>query len=247
MKFYLEMMKKPVFTIVDVAAVYDNIDTGKNYVSLLQKSGQIDRIRKNMYTCISPETGLPIANKFQIASAISKTSFVSHHSALAYYGVTDQVYYDVYVASKTRFKEFEYDGYTYRCIITNLLNGVIEPTLSKGIRVSDLERTVIDSIKDFDKVSGIEEVLAAIELLPQLNELSLLKYLEDYNNQFLYQKTGFVLSHYNKQFGLSDRFFEKCRNMSGKSKRYFAKDTGCMVWNTDWKMMVPANLFDLKN
>jgi len=247
MKLYLEMMKKPVFSLEDVAAVYNNIDTGKNYVSLLQKSGHIDRIRKNMYTCISPETGLPIANKFQIASAISKTSFVSHHTALEYYGVTDQVYYEVYVASETRFKGFEYDGYTYRCIVTNLLEGIIEPTLSKGIKVSDLERTVIDSIKDFEKISGIEEVLAAIELLPQLNEPSLLMYLEDYSNQFLYQKTGFILSQYKIQFGLSDGFFEKCRNMSGKSKRYFTKDAGCTVWNADWKMMVPTNLFDIKN
>ena len=109
MKFYLEMMKKPVFTSEDIAAVYTNDKSGNNYVLKLVSEGYVERIRKNMYTCISPETGLPIASKYQIASAITDTSFVSHHTALEYYGVTDQVYYDVYVSSATRFKEFEYD------------------------------------------------------------------------------------------------------------------------------------------
>jgi len=247
MKFYFEMMKKPVFTIDDIAEVYDNIGSGKNYVLQLQKDGYIERIRKNMYTCISPETGLPIANKYQIASAITETSFVSHHSALEYYGVTDQVYYEVYVSSQTRFKEFEYDGYTFRCIVTMHEEGITEPPMTKGIRISDLERTVVDSIKDMDKVAGIEEVFASIELLPGLKEQALLQYLEDYHNQFLYQKVGFILEQYQEQFNLTDIFFEICKDKAGKSKRYFTKDTKCTIWNKEWKLMIPDNIFKLKN
>lgn len=37
----------------------------------------------------------PVANRFQIASAIHSSSYVSHHSAFEYYGITDQTYYDV--------------------------------------------------------------------------------------------------------------------------------------------------------
>ena len=35
---------------------------------------------------------------------------------MEYYGITDQVYYDVYVASETSFREFEFDGYTRRYV-----------------------------------------------------------------------------------------------------------------------------------
>ena len=69
------------------------------------------KIRNGLYTCISGENGGPVANKFQIASSINESSYVSHHSAFEYYGVTDQVYYDVYVSSDMRFHDFIFDGH----------------------------------------------------------------------------------------------------------------------------------------
>ena len=247
MKFYLEMMKNPVFTSKDIAAVYDNDKSGNNHVLKLVSEGYVERIRKNMYTCVSPETGLSIANKYQIASAITDTSFVSHHTALEYYGVTNQVYYDVYVSSETRFKEFEYDGYTYKCVVTKYLEGVINPPMTNGIKISEIEKTVIDSVKDMDKIAGIEEVLTAIELLPALKEQNLLVHLEKYENQFLYQKVGFILFQYKKQFNLSKKFFTECQRKAGKSKRYLTKDAKCTTWNKEWKLMIPDNIFNLKN
>ena len=247
MKFYFEMMKKPVFTSEDIATFYTNKKSGNNYVLKLVSEGYVERIRKNLYTCISPETGLPIANKYQIASAITDTSFVSHHTALEYYGVTDQVYYDVYVSSATRFKEFEYDGYAYKCVVTNHLEGVVNPPMTNGIRVSEIEKTLIDSLKDMDKIAGIEEVLSAIELLPTLDEKNILAHLEKYENQFLYQKIGFVLTQYKNQFNLSKEFFNECKKRAGKSKRYLTKDTKCTTWNKKWKLMIPDNMFNLKN
>lgn len=85
------------------------------------------KIRNNMYTCIGGETGAPVANRFQIASKITPTSYVSHHTAMEYYGITDQVYYDVYVASETSFREFEFDGYTYRYVASKDMEGVETP------------------------------------------------------------------------------------------------------------------------
>ena len=247
MKFYLEMMKKPVFTNKDIALAYTNDKSGNNYVLKLVREGYVERIRKNMYTCISPETDLPIASKYQIASAITDTSFISHHTALEYYGVIDQVYYDVYVSSATRFKEFEYGGYTYKCIVTKHLEGVVNPPMTNGIKVSEIEKTLIDSLKDMDKIAGIEEIFSAIELLPTLNENNLLVHLEKYENQFLYQKIGFVLTQYKNQFNLSDDFFNECKKCAGKSKRYLTKDTKCIIWNKEWKLMIPNNIFKLKN
>lgn len=242
MKVYFEMLKKPVFTIEDVMKVCPNSGTAKNHIVKLVSDGYVARIRKNLYTCISPETGVPVANKYQIASAITDTSFVSHHSALEYYGVTDQVYYDVYVSSKTKFQNFEYDGYRYKCIVTNVDNGIEIPPMTKGIRVSSIERAIVESIKDMDKIAGPEEVLASIELFPMIDERKMLNRLESYNNQFLYQKTGFIMEQFKEQYYISNKFFEKCKEKAGESKRYFSRDMKCVNWNKDWKLMVPKNI-----
>jgi len=247
MSLYLEMLKKPVFSSEDAVQLCKNSGTAKNHLSRLAAEGRIERIRRDLYTCISPETGLPVANKYQIASAITPTSCVSHHTALEYYGAADQVYYDVYVSSATKFKEFEYDGYTYRCIVSANNCDITQPDFTNGIKITGMERTVIDSIKDMDKVAGLEEVIAAIELLPMIDEQKLIENLSFYGNQFTYQKTGFILERYKEQFALSDYFFEYCREKAGKSKRYLTNDVKCTIWNREWNLMVPENVFGLKN
>lgn len=92
MKLYFELLKKPVFKTEDVNLLYNNMDSARSAVKRLLKYGMATKIRNNMYTCISGETGAPVANRFQIASHITPTSYVSHHTAMEYYGITDQVY-----------------------------------------------------------------------------------------------------------------------------------------------------------
>ena len=78
-------------------------------IKRLMAKGMVEKIRNNLYTCVSGETNAPLANRYQIASAITPTAYVSHHTAMEYYGANDQMYYDVYVSSKTEFKDFEKD------------------------------------------------------------------------------------------------------------------------------------------
>ena len=104
MDLYYKLLKRPVFTMEDAQKYYNNISSAR--------------------TCISGETGAPVANRFQIASSLTKTSYISHHTAMEFYGITDQVFYEVYVSSETEFKSFLFDGYTYRFIKPKISDGV---------------------------------------------------------------------------------------------------------------------------
>ena len=88
LNLYFELLKTPVFTVEDVNKYYDNMDSARSAIKRLMKEGMVAKIRNNMYTCISGETGAPVANRFQIASKITPTSYVSHHTAMEYYGIT---------------------------------------------------------------------------------------------------------------------------------------------------------------
>ena len=247
MNLYFELLKAPVFTVDDVNKYYDNIDSARSAIKRLIKEGMVAKIRNNMYTCISGETGVPVANRFQIASKITPTSYVSHHTAMEYYGITDQVYYDVYVSSETSFREFEFGGYTYRYVASKDMEGVETLALSGGIRITNLERTLVDSVKDMDKIAGIEEVLQDIESMKRMQEKRVLKYLDLLSNQFLYQKMGFLLSEHKEQMGLSDEFFDICKSQIGKSKRYLTRDMSSGRYVNEWKLVIPENICKLKN
>lgn len=247
MNLYYELLKKPIFTLEDVKQYYNNIEAARSAIRRLMNQELIVRIRKNMYTCISGETGAPVANKYQIGCAITPTSYISHHTAMEYYGVCDQVYYDIYVSSETPFKEFEFEGYTYCHVNSKCESGIENIRYSGGVKITDKERTVIDCIKDMDKISGMEEVIANVEGITSLKEEKLTEYLDDYHNQFLYQKTGFILSAYQEKLGLSKAFFEMCKDKTGMSKRYFTKEYMNGIYDKTWKLIVPRDLFRLKN
>ena len=219
LNLYFELLKTPVFTVEDVNKYYDNMDSARSAIKRLMKEGMVAKIRNNMYTCISGETGAPVANRFQIASKITPTSYVSHHTAMEYYGITDQVYYEVYVASETSFREFEFDGYTYRYVAS----------------------------KDMDKIAGIEEVIQDIGSMKRMQEKRVLKYLDLLSNQFLYQKMGFLLSEHKEKMGLSDEFFDTCKSQIGKSKRYLTKDMSGGRYVDEWKLVIPENIYNMKN
>ena len=158
-----------------------------------------------------------------------------------------QVYYDVYVASETSFREFDFDGYTYRYIASKDMEGVETPALSGGIRITNLERTLVDSVKDMEKIAGIEEVLQDICSMKRMQEKRVLKYLELISNQFLYHKVWFLLSAHKEQLGLSDEFFDACKSQIGKSKRYLTKDMFEGHYDDEWKLVIPENIHNLKN
>lgn len=247
MNLYFELLKKPVFRIEDVNQYYNNIDSARSAVKRLMRVGMAVKIRNNMYTCISGETGLPVANRFQIASSITPTSYVSHHTAMEYHGITDQVLCDVYVSSETSFRDFEFNGYTYHYVVSKSTKGIDKPAHSGGIAVTDLERTLIDSIKDMDKIAGMEEVRQDIESIRRVQEERLLKYMELYRSQFLYQKMGYLLRERQEQLGLSGEFFTVCKEQIGKSKRYLTRDMDSGRYDDEWKLVVPPEMHNRKN
>lgn len=200
-----------------------------------------------MYTCTSGEMGAPVANRFQIASHIAPTSDVSHHTAMEYYGITNQVYYDVYVSSEASFQDFTFDGYTYCLWCQKIQKGLKNHLIAGGIAVTNLERTIVDSIKDMDKISGIEEVAQNMESVHRMQEKRLLKYMELYQNQFLYQKIGYLLWQHKERMGVSDSFFEKCKKHIGKGKCYLIHDPKGGCYDNTWNLVVPNDLQMMKN
>ena len=139
----------------------------------------------------------------------------------------------------------EYDGVSYRYIAPRVSVGIDKNP--DGVRVTDIERTVLDSINDFEKIAGLEELLRCLELIPHIDEEKLLVYLERYSKQFLYQKTGYVLNHFVDELRLSERFFEICQQNITKSVRYLycGIEHEQNAFDNRWKLFVPKSLLTI--
>ena len=243
MELFTELAKHPVFTINDVKKFSNNEKTAYTQLDRLMKKKMVKKIRRNIYSVVNPTTGQLVGTRYQIACAITDTSYISHHSAFEYYGIVNQVFNEIYVSSKTRFNHFEYDGVTYKYVASRIEEGVVEAKNTSGVRITDLERTVIDSVNDFNKIGGLEELLNCLERIQYLDDKKLKYYLDIYGTQGLYQRVGYLLNNYQKGMQLSRDFIDYCKSKIGKSSRYLINEIKeDNSYNSEWKLMVPINL-----
>ena len=244
MKYLDKLIEMGCFSRRDVVMLIGNEHAAHSLLYDYVKAGYIERIRRDLYTSISLETKQPVANRFIIATNIAEDACVSLHSAFEYYGYANQVFYEIYVTTDKRFTNFTYGGITYSQVSPRIYSGKI--TTNTGIRITDLERTVIDSIYAFEKVGGLEELLRCLTLIPSLRIEKLIGYLDDYNLANLYQKTGFILAQFSEQLDLSKSFFDYCRNKIPKAKKYLysERDTPSehFVLHEDWMLFAPDNI-----
>ena len=218
MKYYEKMLDMGCFSRNDINSITGNADATHSLLYDYTQKGLIERVRRDLYVAISLETKQPVRNRYAIASKISENTYITHHSAFEYYGCANQVYNEVYVASDRHCTEFNYDGIDYKCVKPHINDGI---TVSNdGVKVTDIERTILDSINDFERISGLEELLKCIELVPSVNSNTLLRYLKLYNRKSLYQKSGYILEHYSNILNLPDDFFCECLQNIPSSKCY---------------------------
>ena len=245
MKYYKELLDMQCFTRADAERLTGSAKAADSLLTSYQKKGYINQVKRNLYVTISMETGQAVASRYFIGSHVTEGSYLSHHSAFEYYGCANQVFYEVYVSGGKRFAPFEFDDVTFRYIAPRISDGIVEKP--DGVRVTDMERTVLDSLGDFEKIAGLEELLHCLELVPYLDEKNLLEHLERYGKQVLYQKTGYILSHLKKELRLSDRFFEICESKVTKSVRYLYHGVKHepSAFDSRWQLFVPQNLMKL--
>jgi len=241
-KYYEQLVDLGCFTVDDVAALTGNRETAYSTIKAYNKKGLIENVKRDLWVAISPETKRPVPNRYAIGSHAAPGAYVAYHSALEYHGIANQVYHEVYAASVSRFRTFDHDGLTYTHVQSPADIGVVDKP--GGVRVTDLERTVLDGINDFSKVGGLEELLRSIELIPLLDGNKLLEYLNAYNKVFLFQKAGYILEYFKDGLKLNDDFFNACKAGVTGSKRYLYPrlKNKSPVYNAVWALCVPKDL-----
>jgi len=242
MKYLEQLHRLKIFHKKDIAAFIKTPNSAKEILRRYSKQGLISPVRRDLYVVTDLATKTSLANKFEIAGQITPSSCLSYHSALEYHGLAHQVFFELYVSSIETFKNFDYDGISYVFCPLKIESGIVRPVTDSFVRVTDLERTVIDCINCIDLSGGLEELIQSLAIITYIDERKLLKYLQCFDKQFLYQKTGFVISYFQKEMKLSDSFIELCKSKIGKSTRYLTDPHESDTYFKEWKLIAPQNI-----
>jgi predicted transcriptional regulator of viral defense system len=239
MNRYFKLMNKPTFRFHELASLSPSKEAAYSYLNRMVKKGYIQKIRNDLYTCANPMIHSQRVDKYTIAMEIHDDAYLTHQSAFEFMGYCNPVINTLYVASTSRFRSFFFDGITYEHVSSKLNIGVVE---THGTRYTSIERTIVDSIHDVNKIGGRESLLESLSLIESLDETALMEILDAYGIQSLYQKTGYLLQKHQKSLGLSDAFFEECRSKMGSSPSYFlVQESESKRYFSDWKVVSSEN------
>ena len=244
MKHYEDLLAKGCFSREQLIEIVRTPSAANQVIYEYQKKGLIEKVKRDFYVVISLETKQPVLSRYQIGSNLFSDACITHHSAFEVFGYGSQVFYECFVATDKRFSDFEYDGVVYRRIERK---PDIEVIHQGNIWVTSVEQTVVDSIRDFEKIAGLEEVMRCMMLLPGLNEKKVLECLARNKNGFLYQKCGYLFEELEEEFHFSSHFFEECEKYSSDAKRYLMKESKDNVFHKRWKLYAPQSMKELIN
>ena len=242
MKYIEELHELKIFRKKDVVALTKDENAAKEILRRYKKQRLISQVRRDLYVVTDLASKASLASKFEVAGHITSSSYLSYHAALEYHGLAHQVFYELYVSSKEIFNSFDYEGISYTFCQSKSETGVVNPLTDSLIRVTDLERTVLDCVNRIDLSGGLEELVECFSIITYINESKLLEYLHHFDKQILYQKTGFILSYFQKEMKLSAAFFELCKSKIGKSTRYLTDKQESNCYFKEWKLCAPQNI-----
>ena len=240
MKYYTQLKELRIFTYNDAVKFMKSRDNATLVLRNMIKKGIIKRVKKDLYVVKEFFENNNKA-KYIIGSYINDFSFISYHSALEYYELETSSLRKLQVSSPYRFYDLAFEGYDYCYCRSKILCQV---DIIDDIKVTSIERTIIDCINTIGKEISLNELTNCLEKIDCLNEEKLKEVLLAYNKDTLYKKAGYYLAFFKDQLNLSNEFFDFCKmNTNDKNKTFFVsrKDED-LVYISEWSLYAYKNI-----
>lgn len=244
MKYYEDFLKLEAFNLEDAQKVVGSAENAKVLLNKYIKKGLVKRVRRDLYCAVHLENREATADRYLIGSKINESAYLTYHSAFELHGLSHQVGFVVYVASDSKISDFVYEGVSYKYVGRGRRTGVTNYRLNSKIKLTDLERTVVDSMDRPDYCGGLHELDEILKICPVFDETKLLTYLEMYDKKVLYKKAGYFFERYQEPLGIKDHLLSVMEKRTGNMKKYLSEEAlhGDGVLVKRWGLIVPKTL-----
>lgn len=240
-------LRKALFTTEEASLSFNDPKSMYAFLERKVKKGELVKLKKGLYARLSPLDGGIFVNRYEIATALHEGNYVAYHSALEYHGLATQVYSDVHIVNKSNYSPIVIDGLEYQFFHNEYQEGIMSINRYAPIRVTELERTLVDVVDRILLSGGLEEVYMAFSMINYLHEEKLLYHLSHYGKKVLYKKIGFLFSLIKPAY-LSPSFYEECHANISHAKDYIGDaNTLTYIYDPFWMIYYPKEIINQEN
>ncbi len=167
------------------------------------QAGHLVHIRRNLYAVLAGSfEGPRYLDPYLIGSKAAEDAILGYHTGLELHGLAYTTFNEITYISSRRLTGFSFEGQNYRpalmpkaLIKSGHTDFGVETIHRNGLdlRVTNLERTLVDIIDRVDLGGGFEEIYRSLENVVRVNAHEILSYALLLNNTTTIAKLGYFL------------------------------------------------------
>ncbi len=250
--------RHPVFRVEEFAAARKETKRVSQH-SLLSHHiamGRLLHVRRGLYAVV-PEgftADSYIVDPYLIAAKATDDAIIAYRSALALHGYGYSVHNSMtYLTTKRESTKFDFQGTEYigatqpKALMKQGKESSSVDLIDRAgmeIRVTSLERTLVDCFDRLDLAGGIEEVWRSLESVTYLKLKSLLEYVSFLDNAVTSAKVGLFLDMSKERLHLSEQDINSLRDRRPKTPTYMFRSERSGKLVNDWNLIVPVNILE---
>jgi predicted transcriptional regulator of viral defense system len=233
-----------------------NPNTRKALLTYYRKQGRIIPVRRGLYAVVpygfSPDSS-PV-DLYLLASKMTKDAVLGYHTALEFHGKAYSIYNRLYYLSTQRSLPVKFRSYEIRRVSVpqplktkgNEMFGVTRYRRSGGeLRVSDLERTLVD-VLDRPELSGSwEEIWRSLASIEFFDLEQVIDYVLLLENATTAAKVGFFLDQHKEDLMVEDKHLKPLKDLRPHQPHYLLRSKRKHArWIKNWNLMVPDEIIN---
>lgn len=246
--------KHPVFRYEEFAAYMKakgitRPASSRQQLSYHLKVGHLTHIRKYLYAVrpiFSPDITI---DPYTIASKATSDSILAYHTALELHGIAYTTFNELTLLTARTLKPFTYEGIRFRAIKkplsflneSNSIYGIeIIQRAQIPIKVTTLERTIVDMLDRPDLSGGWEEIWRSLDNITRLDTNKMVQYTLLLKNATTVSKVGFFLEQLPEHLPIDKEPIDELLPHIPKQPHYLNRDErkGGKYFEK-WRLIVP--------
>jgi len=233
-----------------------NSNTQKEILAYHLKKQNIIRIRRGLFAAVPLSLRDTIksyaVDSYLIAGRISKDSVLAYHTAFDFHGASYSLFHQYTLMSQQKIRPFTFQETKFIClpfpkilVEKNKIDAEVITVNRQGldIKITSLERTVVDVLDRPQYGGGWEEIWRSVENIQILNFDKMVEYAILLNNATIIAKLGFFLEQHKEQFNVDENVLTLLEAKKPNNIHYLERtkrESGKYIQR--WNLIVPNHI-----
>jgi predicted transcriptional regulator of viral defense system len=214
------------------------------------------RVRRGLYLVVPPGTtsdSLPV-DALLLAAKAAPDALLAYHTALEFHGRAHSSFQRFYYLSQQQQRPWKFRDFTFQRVVppealvrqgkTNTEVKVADRS-GEPVRVTSLERTLVDVLDRPDLAGGHEELWRSLESVEYFDLDRVVEYALLLDNATTVAKVGFYLDQHREQLMVEDTHLQPLREHLPKQPHYLDRAAkGETRFAREWNLVVPRSVFE---